>query len=147
MRKKRKGKRRVDGGLYRMVVSCCCFITVNPGATSCSNQNMTTDPYGKPFRTVLGYLCEIKRLTAIFKRSCTLSSHLPCGLLPSQIIFVYDHLTNDFCQSEKRRTCTDAQKRSLVSDCYILTAQKPLPFFPLAQWRRSSVRICAPVLS
>lgn len=94
-----------------MVVSYCCFITVTPGATSCSNPNMTTDPYGKPFRTVLGYLCEIKRLTAIFKCSCTLSSHLPCGLLPSQIIFVYDHLTNDFCQSEKRRTCSDAQKK------------------------------------
>lgn len=111
MRKKRKGKRRVDGGLYRMVVSCCCFITVNPGATSCSNPNMTTDPYGKPFRTVLGHLCEIKRLTAIFKRSCTLSSHLPCSLLPSQIIFVYDHLTKWLLSKRKKEGLAPMHKK------------------------------------
>lgn len=129
MRKKRKGKRRVDGGLYRMVVSCCCFITVNPGATSCSNPNMTTDPYGKPFRTVLGHLCEIKRLTAIFKRSCTLSSHLPCGLLPSQIIFVYDHLTNDFCQSEKKKDLLRCTKKKPRFGLLHSDSSKASPFF------------------
>lgn len=86
-----------------MVDSCCCFIKVNPWATSCSNPNMTTDPYGKPFRTVLGYLCEAKRLTAIFKCSHTLSSHLPCGLLPSQIIFVYDSLNKRLLSKRKKK--------------------------------------------
>ncbi len=79
---------------------------------------MTTDPYGKPFRTVLGYLCEAKRLTAIFKCSRTLSSYLPCGLLPSQIIFVYDHLNKRLLSKQKKKkkkkkkkSCSDAPKK------------------------------------
>lgn len=124
MRKEqKKGKRRVDCGIFKMVDSCCCFITVNPWATSCSNPNMTTDPYGKPFRTVLGYLCEAKRLTAIFKCSRTLSSYLPCGLLPSQIIFVCDHLNKWLLSKRKKKKellrCT--KKENWFSDCYILT--------------------------
>ncbi len=109
--KEKKGKRRVDCGIYKMVDSCCCFITVNPWATSCSNPNMTTDPYGKPFRTVLGYLCEAKRLTAIFKCSRTLSSYLPCGLLPSQIIFVYNHLNKRLLSKQKKKRVAPMHKK------------------------------------
>lgn len=101
-------------GIYRLVDSCCCFIKVNPRASSCSNPNMTTDPYGKPFRTVLGYLCEAKRLTAIFKCSRTLPSHLPCGLLPSQIIFVYDRLNKWLLSKRKKKDllqCTGKKTR------------------------------------
>lgn len=118
-----------------MVDSCCCFIKVNPSAISCSNANMTTDPYGKPFRTVLGYLCEAKRLTAIFKCSCTLSSHLPPGLLPSQIIFVYDRLNKRLLSKRKKKGLAPMHKKeNWFSDCFILTAQKPLSFFaPLHQ--------------
>ncbi len=113
-----------------MVDSCCCFIKVNPWATSCSNPNMTTDPYGKPFRTFLSYLCEAKRLTAIFKCSHTLSSHLPCGLLPSQIIFVYDRLNKRLLSKrKKRKTCSDAQKRKLVFGLLHSDSSKACLFF------------------
>ncbi len=128
--KEKKGKRRVDCGIYKMVDSCCCFITVNPWATSCSNPNMTTDPYGKPFRTVLGYLCEAKRLTAIFKCSRTLSSYLPCGLLPSQIIFVYDHLNKRLLSKQKKKSVAPMhKKRKLVFRLLHSDSSKACLFF------------------
>lgn len=123
----RKEKTMVDCGICKMVDSFCCFIKVNPWATSCSNPDITTDPYGKPFRTVLSYLCEAKRLIAIFKCSRTLSSHLPCGLLPSHIIFVYDRLNKLLLSKRKKKKdlvrCTKKKTG-------FLTAQKPLSDFP-----------------
>lgn len=136
MRKEqKKSKRRVDCGIFKMVDSCCCFITVNPWATSCSNPNMTTmDPYGKPFRTVLGYLCEAKRLTAIFKCSRTLSSYLPCGLLPSQIIFVYDHLNKWLLSKQKKKKVAPMhKKRKLVFGLLHSDSSKACLFFPFYQ--------------
>lgn len=125
-----------------MVNSCCCFIKVNPWATSCSNPNMTTDPYGKPFRTVLGYLCEAKRLTAIFKCSHTLSSHLPCSLLPSQIIFVYDRLNKRLLSKQKKKDLLRCTKKKTGFRIATFWQLKSLSLFSLR-----SIRIHVFVLS
>lgn len=71
---------------------------------------MTTDPYGKPFWTVLDYLCEVKRLTAIFKCSSMLSSIFPAACCHLRSFCLRSSKQTTFVKAKKRRTCSDAKK-------------------------------------